>query len=311
MKKELFGWITLVLICNTHAQKGYADDPFRSDSGIFGPSYSDILKKIDHLHTEFPELTHVIEYGRSVRGRPLKILLVGHPNRGSTHPALVMSGSTHGNEYLHIEDRLPEEMVRRYQTPGPIQSFIDRGGVFVLIPLLNPDGYEARERENANGVDLNRDWDVPPAGFSGFKEPETSTLKKQLEVMSLSDLSLTYQVTVDYHCCIGALLHPWSYTQTPLPQSDLDKHSGIGELVKQNLGVPFGTTGDILGYYPLGTSKDYYYHRYRALSFTYEGRYREEDKYLEKHLAWWEAIVQWLNWEAQIETLKLSVPHSL
>lgn len=75
---------------------------------------------------------------------------------------------------------------------------------------------------------------------------------------------------------------------------DLVAHQAIGQLAKTNLGssIEVGTTGKVLGYYPLGTTKDYFYDTYGALSFTYEGRYAKENDYLEGHVRWWEGITQ-------------------
>ena len=98
----------------------------------------------------------------------------------SARPALLMSGSTHGDEYLNIEDRLPEELLKLSLNKSTVSDFLNRGGVFIFIPILNPDGYDHRNRENSHGVDLNRDWDVPPAGFKGFHEVETNDLARKL-----------------------------------------------------------------------------------------------------------------------------------
>jgi hypothetical protein len=39
-------------------------------------------------------------------------------------------------------------------------SQVPEGVAFYLLPSLNPDGYAAGSRFNANGVDLNRNWDT-------------------------------------------------------------------------------------------------------------------------------------------------------
>jgi len=96
---------------------------------------------------------------------------------------------------------------------------------------------------------------------------------------------------VDYHCCAGALLHPWSYKKANLPAPDLTAHQQIGKLADQYLNLDVGATGQILGYYPMGTTKDYYYSAYGALAFTYEGRYGKEKNYLDRHVGWWNEML--------------------
>ncbi len=274
------------------ARADYAD---WGDSGTKGPSYETILKWTDRLAIEYPTKLMLEDYGMSVKGRPLRLMLVMDSRPFTAkRPAMVMTGSTHGNEYLNIEDRLPEELLKKSTQPGPVQDYINGGGVFIFVPILNPDGYSARKRANANGVDLNRDWDLPTAGHSGFKEVETVALANTLERYR-TRYNLNFEITVDYHCCAGALLTPWGYTGENLPEPSLQAHRQIGDLANRQLNVVVGATGQVLGYFPMGTTKDYYFARYGALAFTYEGRFGSEKSKLPEHVAWWEDMVAFLN----------------
>ena len=88
-----------------------------------------------------------------------------------------MIGSIHGDEddgipiVDHLADRNPE------------------GVELWLIPSLNPDGNVAQTRQNANGVDLNRNFPInwapleelghwQYAGPSSASEPETQAMVK-------------------------------------------------------------------------------------------------------------------------------------
>lgn len=275
--------IALILLAFGTCLPSLAD---RSNSGITGPSYASILKDMERLRETYPGLVQLKDYGRSVQGRTLRMMIVSKPSLLARRPALLMTGSTHGNEYLNLEDRIPEEVLKLSSKTGPIARFINGGGAYIFVPILNPDGYEARSRFNANRVDLNRDWDVGPASHKGFKEVETRVLAETLKSMRKDGFDLA--ITVDYHCCIGALLHPWSYTTGPLPKSDLNRHISVGNAADKVLNIDVGTTPEILGYAPLGTTKDYYYAEYGALAFTYEGRYKKENQYLSSHVAWWQ-----------------------
>lgn len=52
-----------------------------------------------------------------------------------------------------------------------------------VLPLINPTGFEAQTRENANGYDLNRDFRTPA-------NPETLAVKKYIEQLPAIDLSI-------------------------------------------------------------------------------------------------------------------------
>ena len=261
-----------------------------SQSGIARPEYTEILALAEKWKATRPDLIDIYDYGTSVQGRTLRMVTLSKKGNFGKRSTLLMSGATHGNEYLNIEDRLPAEILKLADVSGPVSRFLDAGGVYVFVPILNPDGYQGKFRENANGVDLNRDWDVKPVGYQGFKEKETRLLAEALDHLKTNQ-NLRFQVTVDYHCCIGALLHPWSYPSAPeLGEGEADKHRAVGELVSKHLKVEYGTTGQILGYYPVGTTKDYYFDKYRTAAFTYEGRYQKEPSYFEKHVRWWEEM---------------------
>jgi hypothetical protein len=101
---------------------------------------------------------------------------------------------------------------------------------------------------------------------------------------------------MDYHCCIGAFLYPWSYTSTPLADPELQRFKTVGNFIRQPLGTNYdlGTTYEILGYYAEGTSKDFYYASAGTLAFTFEGKYGIEKNNLAQHVSMWDSIFGFL-----------------
>lgn len=145
------------------------------------------------------------EYGRSVQGRPL---LAAIRRSDSSANSFLCAGNIHGIEYLSAALAL-EFGSRVFRDP----SLLGRGASqpVICIPSLNPDAYAetwAREgrgplatlRTNAHGVDLNRNFPVPPPhrasalpgagssrpgaasyrGLAPLCEPETSALAELL-----------------------------------------------------------------------------------------------------------------------------------
>jgi hypothetical protein len=108
--------------------------------------------------------------GRSVQGRPIVTHEVGDP---SAKRKVLVIGCTHGDECAGIP------IAERLARSNP------RGVDLWIVPNLNPDGYARRTRKNADGVDLNRnfDWQWESAlsdpsvdeyrGKRPFSEPET------------------------------------------------------------------------------------------------------------------------------------------
>jgi protein MpaA len=111
--------------------------------------------------------------GHSVRGGAIVAYERGDP----AGPATVVVGVIHGNESagLKVIARL-----RRAKLPPGINLW--------LVPTVNPDGVAAGTRQNAHGVDLNRNWPtawvhngVPWDGYySGprpMSEPENRAMR--------------------------------------------------------------------------------------------------------------------------------------
>jgi protein MpaA len=103
--------------------------------------------------------THVrILLGRSVRGRPIWAIEHGD---GAGRIKAVVVGSIHGNETGGIQ------IVRRLKTDR-----VPAGVDLWLIESMNPDGVAAGTRQNADRVDLNRNfpWHWRLLGKPGFWE---------------------------------------------------------------------------------------------------------------------------------------------
>ncbi len=264
-----------------------------SDSGIRGPAYSKIVEELKSLEESYGDFAQLVTYGKTVQGKPLTLIKIAKKTVIASK-AVYIGGSIHGDEYLNIEDRLPRWFLEQTANSGTISSYLDQGGVIYVAPILNPDGYDQRERENQNGVDLNRDFTVVLGNVQGFKQTETRSL---FEYLSRDLGTVKLKVAMDYHCCIGALLYPWSFTGPVLSAEDKQKHLLIASIMQSSIGpgIRAGTTPVILGYSAKGTSKDFYFEHFGALGFTYEGRRGKEDKFFEEHTSMWERILKQLN----------------
>jgi hypothetical protein len=270
-----------------------------SDSGISGPPYAAIYEDTAALARAHVGWADVFDYGRSPQGRPLRLIRIQSPVRaaaGGQRPAVLISGATHGNEYLHVEDRLAGYFLAERERGGGVQRFLAQGGLLYVVPIVNPDGYEAKRRENSRGVDLNRDFDLLPTKEAHFRETESRALAEFL-AKDFAAQGVQLKLAVDYHCCDGSILYPWAYTDTPLPAEALQAHEQVARLMQQDVDPSYsiGPTGPVLGYNPRGTSKDYYYARYGALAFTFEGTYRDEAKKFPGHTAFWSHILSQLS----------------
>ena len=121
--------------------------------------------------------------GKTLQGRDISGKLI--PASGDSKGRILLIGGVHGNETEGV--RFMEEFTREF---GMADSKTNFPFDLYLLPLANPDGFFAFERQNSNGVDLNRnmpteDW------VAEFEEPRYNPGKaanSELETKALLEL---------------------------------------------------------------------------------------------------------------------------
>jgi protein MpaA len=134
-----------------------------------------------------PAAARRVVIGTSVRGRPIVAWALGSdraPRR------ILVVGCIHGNECAGLAIT---SALRHMRPPKGVQLW--------LVPELNPDGTAADTRQNARGVDLNRNfpyrWQftADPTYYSGLRptsEPETRAAMRLVR-------QIRPAVTITYH----------------------------------------------------------------------------------------------------------------
>jgi protein MpaA len=124
--------------------------------------------------------------GNSSEGRPIRAIVVGNPNASVR---VLVVGCIHGNEQAGIAIT---RLLARVAPPTRIALWI--------VPVLNPDGVAANTRQNARGVDLNRNfprrWSdlegVYDSGPKALSEPESRAAERLI-------LRIRPTISVWYH----------------------------------------------------------------------------------------------------------------
>ena len=135
--------------------------------------------------------------GHTVLGRPIEAVHFTPPSYAKPRPAAVLFGAIHGDEAVTqmMLERLADELVER---PPGRDTWI--------VPVLNVDGVLAGTRNNANDIDLNRNFASASWGTSrkpGYNpgaapedQPETAALVAlidRVDAQRLVALHATYR----------------------------------------------------------------------------------------------------------------------
>ncbi|XP_028809541.1 carboxypeptidase M isoform X1 [Denticeps clupeoides] len=138
----------------------------------------EVEKYLTEISQNYSDFTHLYSIGKSVEGRDLWVLVLSkYPKEHRIGiPEFKYVGNMHGNE---VVGRVMLLQLIDYLTQGyGSDSFVTRLLTSVrvhILPSMNPDGFEASERDcyntvgryNKNGQDLNRNF---PDAFSGNEE---------------------------------------------------------------------------------------------------------------------------------------------
>lgn len=181
----------------------------------------------------------IVPYGESVEGRELRAVRV--PGSSPGLPRVLCCANIHGPEFIgnRVATAFLAELANDHR--GKHWRLRDRSEVWVA-PCLNPDGYARtwstagfdnfqRLRTNARGVDLNRNFPLPPGkrrlhvpwagstvpgattfiGPAPLSEPETAGLDALLKTGD-------FHASANLHSFMGTLIPPclsaWDHYKT-------------------------------------------------------------------------------------------------
>ena len=152
--------------------------------------YDGTVDYIKDVADEYPNITELVEIGRSTMGRPIYVLVISNMRTGTTidqhvqlrnprkegvenvtpmksyhgKPGIWIDGGTHGNEYTGTETTLYiiDKLVSGYGSDDAIKALID-DNTFFICPIVNPDGvYNSVQRgisQRQNSMEQDDDGD--------------------------------------------------------------------------------------------------------------------------------------------------------
>ena len=171
------------------------------------PSYAEIKSKLEEFANKYPQIVRLTSIGKTVRGKDLLVLKISdNVAVDEVEPEFKYISSMHGDEITgrELTIRLVDEMLKKYGTDAQITELINNTEIYVM-PSMNPDGSELRQRANANGQDLNRNFPEAvrndannPAG----RQPET-------QAIMAFQASRNFSLSANFHGGAVVANYPW------------------------------------------------------------------------------------------------------
>lgn len=177
----------------------------------------------------YPEVCRLTEIGKSVEGRPiLGMKITTDPDTRGFKPAVRICGAHHGNEVMSCETVIlfTKYLLDNYQTDPKLGALV-RDREIHIIPMVNPDGVSKRQRHNAHGMDLNRNYGY---NWSGSGSKSGSRPYSEPEVRALRDHSMehAFSTSLSFHCSGDLINTVWNYTPVRVPDNDIIQEISAG-----------------------------------------------------------------------------------
>jgi murein tripeptide amidase MpaA len=195
-------------------------------------THDEIYDKLIALQTLRPDLAEVFSIGESLEERPIWAIRITGPG-GAEKPMVVLDATIHAREWITpmVVMWVADQLVNGYGSDLRVTGLVNQLE-FVIIPVLNPDGYihswttDRMWRKNRRpgtpcyGVDLNRNfgagWGTVGSssnpcsdtyhGTGPFSEPETQVFRD----FFLANPRIVSGIS--YHSYSQLIMSPYGYT---------------------------------------------------------------------------------------------------
>lgn len=274
---------------------------------VLNDSYKDpalVEQLLRAYHERYPDITTLVEVGRTHRGRPIWGLKISD-KADANEPAVLFNGAHHGSELLSIEYVLDavDLLLAGYRRDPKITAWVD-GLEIWCVPLVNVDGnhmfvHESRFaiRKNAfdgdrdgvadpfEGVDLNRNY---PFGWGGpgsagapmhkwYRGPSAGSEPETKAMMALGDRE-HFAAVLSFHT-YGTDVYS-SYVVETAKDTKPDVAKSIGQLIAAAAPVQPNERSYAVrnGPYPVaGSDQDWYLHAHGTIAFVIEGSHHNPE----------------------------------
>jgi len=249
-------------------------------------NYSEIVEYVQSLADKYDEITTFVDSinnARSIENRKIPALIIQSELGAAPKPTIFISTMQHSREWIGPATVLyiVTELLDSYGKVDQITALVNAFD-FIIIPVVNPDGYEFsinsnrlwRKNRRVNGggtfgVDLNRNWNEKWGKAGSSTNPGSDTYQgtapfSEPETKAVSDYFTQnggIAGGIDFHSYGQLILRPYGDT-FDAPPNDAELKAlgdGVRDSIFANSGVRY-TSQKAIDLYPAsGTASGWYY----------------------------------------------------
>jgi hypothetical protein len=220
---ELFGptgtkaWLKSANIDFTELEKIH-NHTKSSDQASGYPTFEKITKFLKSVAKNYPNIAKLESIGKSVDGKDLWVLKISdNVSVDEVEPEFKYISSMHGDEITGREmmQFLIKDIVEGYGKDKRITDLVNNTELYIM-PSMNPDGSKRKQRGNANGYDLNRN-------FPNWDDKISTTQTRQPETVAVMDFQALRQfsLSANFHGGSVCVNYPWDSTKVRHPFDSL------------------------------------------------------------------------------------------
>jgi len=199
-----------------------------------------------------PDIAQVVALGYSIENRELFAMKISdNVAVEEDEPEVVFWGNIHGNEYTGGE--LPYlyalYLCNEYGSNPAVTQRVNNNEIW-CIPMINPDGRVHGQRNNMNGVDLNRDFGYQWDGWGGSWYPFS-----QIETRTVREFCLASNITLSttFHCSGDVVFYQWGYSPKVAPDYGVifrvgQRYANAATYAFENSWADYETHGELLDF---------------------------------------------------------------
>jgi len=247
------------------------------------PTFGLYVEMMEYYETTYPDICKVVTIGTTVSGRELLALkITDNVNVEEEEPEFFYTSTMHGDEttgYV-LMLRVADSLLTSYGSVPEITNMVDNIEIYIN-PIANPDGTYGTDnntissptRNNANGVDLNRNFPDPADG----DHPDGESWQPETVAMMNFARDHHFVLSANFHGGAELANYPWDHTYRRHPDdqwfinvcrdyaTSAQNNSPSGYFTDENNGITNGADWYIVH----GSRQDYYtfFHNSREVTF--------------------------------------------